>query len=86
MRLTHPTDKANFSCLEIGHLTIWFSYETPIALFEGGRGMSVRKNDWGPTTGKHINAIQSDKTGRVAGFEFEKRLEQAMYRLTGEKI
>jgi len=38
--------------------TVYYSYKTPIA-FCGPNGLRVRENDWGPTTGKHMNAIDS---------------------------
>lgn len=39
----------------------WFSYNTLIA-FDGPKGgRKVLKNYWGPTTGKHLNAIDGGK-------------------------
>lgn len=72
----HPTDRPNFCSVRIGGLVIWFSYETPIAFSAPGeRGWVVRENDWGPTTGKHLNYVQSpDYAPRVSGEEFEARL------------
>ncbi len=48
--IVHPTDKANFSCVELGNLVIWFSYSTPIAFVRGGI-LTIRENDWSATTG-----------------------------------
>ena len=53
--------------------TVWFSYQTPIAFQVSGRLPVVRRNDWGPTTGKHLNAIDGGggaKASRVSGEEF----------------
>lgn len=50
---------------------IYFSYETPVA-FRGKNGLVIRENDWGPTTGKHLNAINDDKKRRISGAEFER--------------
>lgn len=58
--------------LDIGNLTVWFSYKTVIAFKVLGGARVVRENDWGPTTGKHLNAIDGgNRKGRVSGAEFE---------------
>ncbi len=57
----------------VGELEVWFSYKTPIAFRRGYGEPTVRRNDWGPTTGKHLNAIDGgDKKKRVSGDEFER--------------
>ena len=54
-------------------LTVWFSYKTPVAFQVDGHSRIVRANDWGSTTGKHINAIDGgDKKSRVSSDEFER--------------
>ena len=35
----------------------WFSYQTLVAFTDGEGRRYVRQNEWGPTTGKHLNAI-----------------------------
>lgn len=58
----------------------WFSYTTLVAFKSVKRGGTkvVRKNDWGPTTGKHLNAIDGgDKKNRVDGDEFDRLYEEA---------
>lgn len=51
--------------------TFWFSYKTLIA-FRAGPNRYVRTNDWGPTTGKHLNAIDGgDKKARLSSDDFE---------------
>lgn len=52
--------------------SFWFSYETPVA-FVDGSNFCIRQNEWGPTTGKHLNQIDSN-TPRLPGEEFEKQL------------
>jgi hypothetical protein len=55
---------------------VYFSYQTPVA-FRGRNGLVVRENDWGPTTGKHLNWIDGgNKNGRIPGDEFERRLAE----------
>jgi hypothetical protein len=61
----------------------WFSYQTLVA-FESRMGRRiVRQNDWGPTTGKHLNAIDGgNKKARISGEAFE-RMFQAEF---GEQV
>lgn len=76
-RITHPTERPNFTRLDMGGLTIFFSYQTPIA-FINSQGITARKNQWGPTTGKHLNFVSTKQDLRLSGEEFEKRLQEAM--------
>lgn len=63
----------------MGWLSVWFSYKTPVAFRVGGHGPVVRRNAWGPTTGKHLNAIDGgDKASRLAGDVFEAKLRDAL--------
>jgi hypothetical protein len=60
-------------CVDFGPLTVWFSYTTPVAFQVEGRARVVRENSWGPTTGKHLNAIDDgDRKSRVSTEEFER--------------
>lgn len=46
--------------------SFWFSYRTLVAFKVPGGSLVVRENDWGPTTGKHLNWIdRGDKSSRV---------------------
>ena len=56
---------------------VYFSYKTPVAFRSFKDGLRIRENDWGPTTGKHLNAIDPDKSRRISGDQFEKELAQA---------
>lgn len=47
---------------------VYFSYETPIAVRIDGK-LTISENNWGPTTGKHLNSICTDKSIRVANRE-----------------
>jgi len=74
-RLSHygpcRTPRANSLKLEYGRITVWFSYETPVAFRIAGGDLVVRRNDWGPTTGKHLNTIDGGATQhRVSEEEF----------------
>ena len=49
----------------------WFSYSTLVAFSQPGRPRIVHENDWGPTTGKHLNWIDGgDKKSRLAHATF----------------
>jgi hypothetical protein len=77
------TNATNAMRVDIGEDTIWFSYRTPIAFQVGWNGVVVRQNDWGSTTGRHLNAIDGGdpdaKRRRLPGPEFEHQI-QAMFR------
>ena len=78
MRIQHPTGKANFSSVQCGALTVYFSYETPIGLHHPETGAVVRVNDWSNTTGKHICYVEREyglnRKARIAGETFCKLL------------
>ena len=65
--------------VEIESVTVWFSYQTPVAFRAPGIPLIVRKNEWGPTTGKHlkwIDGCDSKKNDRVDFVEFKKLWEE----------
>jgi len=56
----------------------WFSYQTLVAFQAANHMRVVRQNDWGPTTGKHLNWIDGgDHASRVPSDEFERRYHTA---------
>ena len=55
----------------VGSLSVWYSYQTPIAFDHPSTGNVIRENDWSTTTGKHLNAIDPDKKKRISGSDFE---------------
>ena len=65
---------ANFSRVDLPGISIYYSYETPIA-FYGSEGLVIRQNDWSTTTGKHLNAVNERKSIRITGAEFSAKLE-----------
>ena len=49
----------------------WFSYSTLVAFCKPGHQSVVHKNDWGPTTGKHLNWIDGGaRDKRVSAKDF----------------
>jgi hypothetical protein len=83
VRLNHPTDRPNFTRVDIGDLTIWFSYQTPIGFAYPGKAITTRENDWSTTTGKHLNEIDGgQKARRIPGSEFMRQLEELTDKIT----
>lgn len=76
--VSHPTNRPNFTVVQLGNLSVWFSYETPIAFQSGHGRIVVRENEWGPTTGKHIGYVNPDKGARVDGVVFESMLARVL--------
>ena len=72
----------NTIAVVVGGVTIYFSYETPVAFMAPGIKLVVRENDWGPTTGKHLNWIDGGspdrKAERVGGERFKTLLAEAV--------
>ena len=60
--------------VSLGDLDIYFSYKTPVAFRAPGKMIRVSENLWGPTTGRHLNWINSDKKERMKRNEFESEL------------
>ncbi len=82
LSIDHPTNRTNFTAVTIGEVTVWFSYKTPIALMAPGIGRVVRENEWGPTTGGHLNHVDRGtveaKARRVDGDRFAEALALVM--------
>lgn len=54
----------NFHSVTLGNVTLYFSYHTCIGV-DDGKNVSVRANEWGTTTGKHINYLKNNFGSRV---------------------
>ncbi|RLI66737.1 MAG: hypothetical protein DRO67_00655 [Candidatus Asgardarchaeum californiense] len=77
IKLNSPTQfagakSATYTTLEGDQF--WFSYDTCIAFRAEGK-LTIIKNLWSNTTGRHLNAIDKDKSKRVDQEVFNKRLE-----------
>lgn len=74
--ISHPTGRANFTIVTVGGTQFAFSYETVVGFVEpGDTSWTVSENDWGPTTGKHLNHLDFGRGQRLPREEFEARLE-----------
>lgn len=58
-----------------GFGTLFYSYSTIIAFYTEETGLLMRENEWGPTTGRHMNMISRANRIRLTGAEFEARLK-----------
>jgi hypothetical protein len=67
----------NAQSIEIGKLKLYFSYKTIIAFRDNGE-LTIIKNSWGQTTGKHLNAINSDKSLRIDRSTFDQKLNATL--------
>jgi len=79
--MCHKYSNSNYGshtqALMLGNLTLFFSYDTVVA-FQSVNGNFYSENQWGPTTGKHLNYICPDKKKRLKREVFEKFLQKAL--------
>ena len=55
----------------------WFSYDTLVAFQKRFGKRYVHTNDWGTTTGKHLNGIDGgDKKNRLSDEEFKNKFKE----------
>jgi len=73
------TPRANTIAVQVGAIEYYFSYRTLVAFHAPSTGLVARKNDWGATTGKHLNWIDGGaKKDRLDAQAFQAKLEQAI--------
>lgn len=77
-------DNSNYGAhtlqVDLGDMTIFYSYETIVAYSDGKDGLVCSENQWSTTTGKHLNWIQPDKKARVNNETFNTMLGEALKR------
>lgn len=78
----HPTDRPNFTVVEIGPIELYFSYETVVGYRTEEEGVVLSENVWGVTTGKHLNFIDSHKPSRLPHDQFVGRLGKLYQRIS----
>lgn len=55
----------------------YYSYKTLVAYRKNGQGLVVRQNEWGSTTGKHLNWIDGGKKDqRLSADDFQARFKR----------
>lgn len=58
-------------------ITFYFSYETIVA-FSNASKLVVRKNEWGPATGRFLNELDQKNGTRYTETEFNGLLKMAL--------
>jgi len=71
--------------LELGSISLWFSYRTIVAFSTREDGLVVSENIWGATTGKHLNWILLDHEARIPRNQFILKLQAALKRHTQDE-
>ena len=67
---------AHTMCVEVGDMTVYFSYQTPVAFRAPGYGLMKSENVWSRTTGKHLRMIGSGN--EIPNPEWEKMYQKAL--------
>lgn len=73
-----PYGRYSSHCLNVhtNGMDLYFSYQTLVAFRSYSGRLVVHQNDWGTTTGKHLNAIDGgNKRARVNAEEFQRLWE-----------
>jgi len=88
VRLNYPSRNTKQIDVQVGSITLNFSYETVIAFDSPFSGFVISENVWSTTTGRHLNEIHPDKDLRITHNEFEKKLQETLehYGLSDKEI
>lgn len=77
LTLPNRNTQAHWVCV-FGAVDVFYSYTTPVA-FSGPNGCFRRKNDWGPTTGRHFKESVPDHYEIIGDeVEFNAKLTEAI--------
>jgi hypothetical protein len=80
----------NLTQVNVGTLTVWFSYETIVAFREYGEERVVSENIWSQTTGRHLNDVDGGgkyaKAERLPWQEFNTQLADLLQRHDLERM
>lgn len=66
--------------IKFSTFTLYYSYQTIVAYRDEQDGLVCTENDWGVTTGKHLNWIQPNHKKRVSSDEFDFKLQEMLKR------
>lgn len=71
--------------VDVGPITLYFSYETCVAFHVDGGVLTISENVWSSTTGRHLSELDGgDKAGRISYEEFERKLAEVVARIKVE--
>jgi len=65
----------------IGDLELFYSYRTVIAFNRAHWPTVIAQNQWGSTTGRHLNDVNPDKSIRLPYKEFKQQLKELLEEL-----
>lgn len=86
----HPTGRPNFTIVRTNRARYAYSYETLIGFAGYGEILGkwkLRQNEWGPTTGKHLNLLKDPGHYQTLnGHDFLHALEAFQRYLSGDPI
>ncbi len=68
----------NCQFMEIGGITLYYSYSTIIGFRTRMKGLVLSHNVWGNTTGKHLNWLDRDKKNRLDYDDFSTQLKTVL--------
>ena len=73
--------------VEVGPVTLYFSYQTLVAFNAPGFDSVVSENSWGSTTGKHLNWIDGgDKKNRLPSDAFDAEVSKLLKKFSFPEI
>lgn len=72
--------------VRIGAVNLYYSYNTLIAVRGPGGVRARRSNEWGPTTGKHINLLGIRDMPEVSEEELDKLAVSALAQDTSKLL
>lgn len=78
VKLTYPSRNTKQIDVQVGSLTLHFSYETVVAFSSSHSGFVISENVWSTTTGRHLNEIHPDKSLRMSNDAFEQKLQETL--------
>lgn len=70
---TRRNTRANY--VIVFGVRVLFSYETPVAFHDPELGPVRRRNEWGPTTGRHLKETSWGMGKQLEADEFNERLD-----------
>ena len=76
---SYSSGAPNSNCMrvQVGKLYLYFSYTTIVAFSMDSKTVGC-ENNWGSTTGKHLNWIEPDKKKRIGEDTFETLLTKVL--------
>ena len=78
VRINYPSRNTKQIDVQVGSLTLNFSYNTVVAFTSSFSGFVITENVWSTTTGRHLNEIHPDKSLRIPNDVFKRKLQETL--------